>query len=152
MLQFCIFTRLKNKKFMKKTFLLLFITISIISCKKDSVTEAPDTTTPVPENVTAFYKKIAGTWKLNEWFCSGCGPVTMPNQLISINNKGAIETNLNGTITLSNLDLTGASGCSENSLLYPSGTAQSIGLEASGKLTILDCASGGYRRYVKITN
>ena len=138
---------------MKKTFILLLLfTISICSCKKESVTEKPEETTKIPENVEAFYTKIAGTWKLNEMFCAGCGPVTMPKQLISISNKGSIETNLDGKITLGNLDLTGADGCFKNSFLYSSGFPQSIGLEDSGVLTILDCNSGGYRKYVKVIN
>ncbi|MGE9312178.1 hypothetical protein ACLOAU_11040 [Niabella sp. CJ426] len=137
---------------MKKTFLLLLITISVISCKKDAVTETPEETTKIPDNVADFYTKIAGTWKLNEMLCAGCGPVTMPRQTISISNKGSIETNLDGKITLGNLDLTGADGCFKNSFLYSSGFPQSIGLEGSGVLTILDCNSGGYRKYVKVTN
>ncbi|MCH5714891.1 hypothetical protein [Niabella hibiscisoli] len=137
---------------MKKTFALLLIVIGMISCKKDSVAEKQEETTKIPENVEAFYLKIAGKWKLNEWLCAGCGPAVMPNQVISINQKGAIEINTNGSIQNGNLDLTGAIGCNENSFRYLSVTAKSIGLEDSDVLVISDCASGGFSKYVKAAN
>ncbi len=137
---------------MKKTFVLLLIVISIISCKKDNIAEQPDETTKIPGNVEAFYLKIAGKWKLNEWFCAGCGPAIMPNQVISISQKGTIETNTNGSIENSNLDLTGADGCNKNSFRYLSATAKSIGIDDSGILVISDCASGGFSKYIKVAN